>query len=91
MSVVAGFAALFSHFHAFQMMTEVHTVSIVPKKKYAGKAASVPAPSQRRNEGQETVYKGHNATGDDIRQPVRSKRKQSRRQNHGDGYFHQDR
>ena len=35
---------------------------------------------QRQNEGQETVYKGHNATRDDIRQPVRSKRKQSTRQ-----------
>ena len=34
---------------------------------------------QRQNKGQETVYKGHNATGDDIRQPVRSKRKQSTR------------
>jgi len=31
--------------------------------------------SERRNEGQETVYKGANCTRDDIRQPVRSKRK----------------
>ena len=51
-----------------------------------------PAPSdQRRNEGKETVDKGDNASGDDIRQPVRPERKQSTRQNHGDGYFHQDR
>src|ERR1700722_18319852 len=47
--------------------------------------------SQRQNEGEETVYKGHNDTRDDVRQPVRSKRKQSTRHNHGDGYFHQDR
>src|SRR5205807_7551009 len=46
-------------------------------------------PDEGRNEGQETVDKGHNATGDDIRQPVRSKRKQSTRDNHGDGYFDQ--
>jgi hypothetical protein len=73
------------------MMTEVATVSIVAKNKYSKKSRR-PAPSgQRRNEGQETVYKGYNATRDYIRQPVRSKRKQSTRQNHGDGYFHQDR
>src|SRR5262249_51451536 len=49
------------------------------------------AVGQRQNEGHETVYKGQNAARDEICQPVRSKRKQSTRQNHGDGYFHQDR
>ena len=37
---------------------------------------------KRRNEGQAAVYKGHDATRDEIRQPVRSKRKQSTRHNH---------
>src|SRR6266550_119962 len=46
-------------------------------------------PDQGRNEGQETVDQGHDAAGDDIRQPVRPKWKQSRGENHRDGYFHQ--
>src|SRR5690242_19445714 len=51
-----------------------------------------PAPSgQSRNEGQKTVYQGHNATREDIRQPVRSELMQPARHDHGDGYFHQDR
>ena len=74
------------------MMTDVHTVSICREEHVCWKNG-IPkvTVSQRQNEGQESVYKGQNATRDDIRQPVRSKRKQSRRQNHGDGYFHQDR
>src|SRR5437773_2365448 len=46
-------------------------------------------PDQGRNEGQETVDQGHDAAGDDVRQPVRPKWKQSRGENHRDGYFHQ--
>src|ERR1700722_17469581 len=34
-----------------------------------------PGAEKRRNEGQETVYKGQNGTRNDVRQPVRSKRK----------------
>jgi hypothetical protein len=43
------------------------------------------------NPAQQSVLKGHNATRDDIRQPVSSKPTRSTRQTHGDGYFHQDR
>ena len=34
-----------------------------------------PGTDKGRNEGQAAVYKGHNCTRDDIRQPVGSKRK----------------
>ena len=73
------------------MMTEVPTVSIVAKNKYRGIFGIPVTGGQRQNESQEAVYKGQNDTRDDIRQPVRFKRKQSTRQNHGHGYFHQDR
>ena len=43
------------------------------------------------NEGQEAVDQGHKGPGDDICQTVRPKRKQSTHQDHGDGYFHEDR
>ncbi len=72
------------------MMTEVHTVSIVAKNRYSAKAGGRPHLSRGANEGQETVEQGQKGPGDDICQPVRPKRKQPRRHNHGDGHFHQD-
>jgi hypothetical protein len=60
--------------HACQMMIEVHTVSIVAKNRVLRKSGRA-GTEKRRNEGQETVYKGQNCSRDDIRQPVRSKRK----------------
>src|SRR5215475_11248984 len=34
------------HVHACQMMTEVHTVSMVAKNKYSGKAGGLPHPTR---------------------------------------------
>jgi len=73
------------------MMTEVATVSIVAKNKYSGKAGGLPHPAGGGSKVRKPFYKGYNATRDYIRQPVHSKGKQPTCQNHGDGYFHQDR
>jgi hypothetical protein len=45
--LVLGSAFLRDQVHACQMMTEVHTVSIVPKKMYEGNICSCQAPVAR--------------------------------------------
>ena len=70
------------------MMAKVHTVSIVPKNKYPGKAGGRSPVARGRTKVREPFTY---ATRDVIRPPVRSQREQPTRHNRGDGYFDQDR
>jgi hypothetical protein len=44
--LLLGSAFLGDQVHACQMMTEMHTVSIVAKNKYSGKAGGLPHPAK---------------------------------------------
>src|SRR5215471_15689136 len=72
--------------HACQMMTEVATVSIVAKNKYSGKAGGRPIPTRGATNVRKPFTRVKMTPAMIFVQPVRSKQKQSRRQNHGDGY-----
>ena len=77
--------------HGCQMMTEVQTVSIGAKNKYSGKAGGQPHPSIGATKVKKPFTRVRTTPAMIFAHRFRPKWKQSRRQNHSDGYLHQDR